>query len=95
MRWPEKGKRRKYFAFIIIIAITAFAVFGDKGFMDVYRLSAERDKILSYNSALEKENKGLEQEILLVKTDKNYIGSIARQELGIIGKNEIIYKVKD
>ncbi len=94
-RWPEKGKRKRYLILLAITAITVFAIFGDNGLLDVYRLSSERDRILSYNSSLEKENKALEREIELLKTDKDYIGSLARQELGVIGKNEIIYKVKD
>ncbi len=78
-----------------ILLVAAFALFGDKGLLDGYRLRKERDSILSYNRSLEEENKNLEEKIELLKTDKRYIGYIARRELNMIGKNEVIYKLED
>ncbi|MBI5491890.1 MAG: septum formation initiator family protein [Deltaproteobacteria bacterium] len=78
-----------------ILLVAAFAFFGDKGLVDVYRLGKERDSILSYNRSLEDENKDLEEQIELLKTDKRYIGYIARKELNMIGRNEAVYKLED
>ncbi|MBI5644442.1 MAG: septum formation initiator family protein [Deltaproteobacteria bacterium] len=89
----EGFRKKLLFAFIAAaLFIGAFAVFGDKGLLDVYRLRRERDGILSYNRSLEQENKNLEQSIELLKSDKRYIGHIARKELGMIGKNEMVYR---
>lgn len=78
---------------MLIIAIGAFAVFGDRGYLDVYRLRAQRNAILKYNKSLEQENRLLEEKIERLKTDKRYIGHIARTELGMIGKNEVVYRI--
>ncbi len=89
------GLQKKYIFLAVFFLILAFAIFGDKGLLDVYRLKLERDGITSYNKALEEENKDIEKSIELLKTDKRYIGFIARKELGMIGKNEIVYRIAD
>ncbi len=82
-----------FLLFVFVLAL--FAVFGDKGLVDVYRLKKERDRIVAFNRSLEKENSELEKKITLLKTDKRYIERIARDELGMIAPNEIIYMTED
>lgn len=89
------GRSRKYIFLACIIAVCAFAIFGDKGILEVYRLRGERDGILSFNKALEDENRTLDESIRLLKADKRYIGYIARKELGMIGKNEVVYRFEE
>lgn len=91
----SKGWQKKYIFAGVFLLIAGFAVFGDKGLLDVYRLKSERDGIISFNMELEAENRTLEQSIRLLETDKRYIGFIARKELGMIGRNEVVYKVGD
>jgi len=89
----SKGARvRGFHLFIaLILAIALLAVFGDRGLTDVLKLKGERDEILKTNKALTEENTILQKKIALLKTDKRYIGQIARDELGMIGRNEVIY----
>ena len=82
-------------AAVVLVAVAAFAVFGVNGLLDVYKKRKERDGILAYNTSIEAENKGLEEQIALLKTDKRYIGRIARKELGMLGKNEMIYRFEE
>jgi len=89
----SKGWQKKYVFAVVFLLIAGFAVFGDKGLLDVYRLKSERDGIISYNMELEAENSTLEQSIRLLETDQRYIGFIARKELGMIGRNEVVYKI--
>ena len=90
-----EGFKKKYLLLALIPAIAAFAVFGDKGLRDVYRLKKELNGILSYNRSLDEENRDLEEKIALLKTDRRYIGYIARKELGMIGKNEVVYRIEE
>lgn len=85
-------KRRIFIALLLIIAL--FAVLGDKGLIDLYRVRGELDGIQTYNKALEKENREIEKEIALLKGDRRYIEHIAKKELGMIRKNEVIYKIR-
>ncbi|TAN63138.1 septum formation initiator family protein [bacterium] len=94
----EKGKKRfnlkKTHIFLVgLLAVILFAIFGNKGFIDVYRLGIERDGIKTFNKLIEIENKNLEKEIQLLKTDKRYIEHVAKKELGMIGKNEMLYRM--
>lgn len=91
-----EGFKKKYLLLALIPAVAAaFAVFGDKGLLDVYRLKSELNGILSYNRSLDDENRALEEKIGLLKTDRRYIGYIARKELGMIGKNEVVYRIEE
>ena len=78
----------------LIFAIALFAVFGDRGLIDLWRLKGQRDGIVLTNKGLEAENRDLEKKIALLKSDRRYIGEIARTELGMIGRNEVIYRFR-
>ena len=85
--------RRALEAFVVILAaIVLFAVFGDRGLVDLWRLRGERDRILATNGRLRKENGRLRREISLLRGNRRYIGEVARDELGMIGRGEVIYR---
>jgi cell division protein FtsB len=92
-----KGVRRKYILIFIlfIVAVSVVAVFGDKGLVEAYGLKKERDSIIAQVGLLKQENILLEDEIDLLKNDKRYVEMVAREELGMIGKDEIIYMLRD
>ena len=88
-------KRKFAIALAVIVAATlGAAVFSNRGLRDVYRLKTERDRILAYNRTVEIENAELEEKIRLLTIDKRYIGYIARTELGMIGRDEMLYKIE-
>lgn len=91
----DSRDKKLLLAAAVLVAVAAFAVLGDNGLLDVYKTRKERDGIIAYNTAIEAENKGLEEQIALLKTDKRYIGRIARKELGMLGKNEMIYRFEE
>ncbi len=93
---PEEKKKKFLYAFAaLLLIISLFAVFGEKGLIDVYRLKKEKDSIVTYNKSLEAENKELAKRVELLKTDKDYIASVARKELGMTSDKEIIYKIDE
>jgi cell division protein FtsB len=88
------GKKHIVTFAVILAAITLYAVFGERGFVDVYRVKAERDSLAARNLSLAAENKRLSREIELLKSDYRYIASVARKELGMVGRDEVIYKIE-
>ena len=72
----------------------AFIVVGKKGLTDLYKLKTKRDNLVRKNEELTKKNLSLYREIDRMKNDPKYVESVARQELGVIGKDEVIIKVK-
>ncbi len=82
-----------FIVFILVVSIVA--IFGDKGLVEAYGLKKERDSIVAHIDKLKEDNKLLEDDIDLLKTDKRYVEMVARNELGLVGKDEIIYMLKD
>ncbi|MCG6974574.1 MAG: septum formation initiator family protein [Desulfobacterales bacterium] len=71
-----------------------FIIFGENGLTDLYRLKAKRDRIVKQTGELTKKNLSLYREIERLKNDPKYLENVARKELGVIGKDEVIIKVK-
>lgn len=81
-------------AIVGVLLLLMFIVFGENGLADLNRLKAERDSLLEKNAELIQQNLLLCREIERLKTDPEYVKSLARKELGMIGKDEVVIKVK-
>lgn len=79
---------------LALFAMLIFIVFGDYGLADYRLLKQERDRLMLKNAQLEEQNRSLYRQIERLKTDLDYIESVARQELGMIGKDEVIIQLK-
>lgn len=74
------------FNFLLVI------VFGDNGLVDYSLLKAEHRQLLKKNEAVERQNVALYREIDRLRNDLEYVENVARHDLGMIGKNEVIFK---
>ena len=88
---------RKYFVVILmlIFVMLILTTFGQRGITRIYRLSKERSQIVTFNEKLREENQNLKDEIYSLKRDKTYVEEIARQELGLVKEDEIIYQFEN
>ena len=77
---------------LLLLSLLMFILFGENGLVDLNRLKTERDSLLQKNEALTQENLSLYREIERLKNDPEYVENVARQELGVIGKDEVILK---
>lgn len=66
--------------------------FGERGFIHLYKMDKEREAYLEKIGELEQENQSLLEEIRRLRSDKEYIESVARSELGLIKDGEILYR---
>jgi cell division protein FtsB len=82
------------FAIIILFSLLMFTLYGENGLADLYRLKTERDVLLKKSDELIRENLSLYREIERLKNDPEYVENVARNELGVIGKDEVVIKVK-
>ena len=80
---------------LLLFSLLFFTIFGEHGFIDLNVLKKERDQLVQKNELLTHKNISLSIEIDRLKHDPGYIESIARQELGMIGEDEIIFKPKN
>ena len=89
-----RSKQTIFLALTILLlsSLLLLIVFGDNSLIDLNRLKAERNTLLQKNEALKQENLSLYREIERLKNDPKYVENVARQELGVIGKDEVILK---
>jgi len=71
-----------------------FIVFGENGLTDLYHLKIKKENLSKKNEELKKKNLSLYREIERLKNDPGYVEDVARKELGVIGKDEVVIKVK-
>ena len=77
---------------LLLLALFFFIIVSEHGLADLRFLKKERDRLVEENKKLTRENQAISVEIDRLKHDPLYIESIARQELGMIGEDEIILK---
>lgn len=79
-------------AVFLMFSILFFIIFSEHGLVDLNILKKERDQLVDKNEILRNENLILSAEIDRLQHDPKYIESIARQELGMVGQDELILK---
>lgn len=65
-------------------------VLGDKGLLDAYRMKSDLLKMNEDNARIQGENEALRREIESLKTDRSTVERIAREELGMVKKGEVV-----
>jgi cell division protein FtsB len=89
--------KRKFWKIPLILLcflapVMAWLGFGEQGLIHLYRTEMERKAYVDRIHQLAKENQTLLEEVHRLRTDMEYIESVARKELSLIKKNEIIYR---
>ena len=90
-------KKRLFFGAAALFFITVFLViiFGKNGYIDLLRLEAAHLAAMEKNNAVDAENQQLTRTIQRLKSnDPAYIENVAKQELGMIAEDEVIFKFK-
>ena len=77
---------------LTLVCLLLFITFSDKGLADLTRQRRLRDNLLRQNQNIIQENLTLIRTIERLKNDPGFIENVARQELGMIGRNEVIFK---
>ncbi|MEJ2284290.1 MAG: septum formation initiator family protein [Desulfobacterales bacterium] len=79
----------------LLLALFLFILVSEHGLADLKFLKTERDRLVEENQKLTGANQTISVEIDRLKHDPDYIESIARQELGMIGEDEIVIKLQN
>ena len=80
-------------AVLILFALCSLIIFGDNGLAELKFMRQERDELVEKNEQIARKNLSLFREMERLKHDLSYIENVARQQLGFIGKGEIILKL--
>ncbi|MBU4345597.1 MAG: septum formation initiator family protein [Desulfobacteraceae bacterium] len=79
---------------LILFSMFLLIIFGDNGLVDFVLIKGEKDSLIEKNEKLNQENLVMYREIDRLKNDPKFVENVVRQELGVIGKNEIIFKTE-
>ena len=90
----DKQKVLLAIVILLLFSLLLFIMFSDNGLADLFKLKSEKDRLLQENARLKRENLTMYRTIERLKNDPEYIESIARKELGMIRKGEVILKPK-
>jgi cell division protein FtsB len=78
----------------VIIIILVWLGFGETGFINLYRMDLERQETLERIREVSEQNRILIEEVDRMRTDMDYVESVAREELGLVKPNEVIYRFR-
>ncbi len=79
----------------IFFGLLAAILFSENGFISLKRLEKEHQALIIKNEKISAENLQLYRTVKRLRHDPKYIESIARQDLGMTGKEEIILKFEN
>ena len=79
-------------AVLALVSLLFFIIFGEHGLIDLNSLKNERNQLSTKSEQLTLKNLSLSVEIDRLKHDPKYIENVARQELGMVGEDELILK---
>ena len=91
--------KRNLFTYIVIFSFVAaisltWLTFGRHGLIDLYKMQKEKERCLAILKHLKERKRLLADEITRLKEDNKYFESVAREQLGMIKDNEIVYRFK-
>ena len=77
---------------IVALIIGVLVTFGDRGLIDNFRMKERLVALKNANYDLARENGGLKRTISLLKDDLSYIEMVARKELGMVKKGDVVFR---
>jgi len=86
-------KKRLLFGMVLFVSfIFFFTIFGDRGLLKIYKIRKEISRLQTSMQDIESRNKKLTTNIRRMKNERGFQEHSARESLGMVKDNEIIYK---
>lgn len=80
--------------FVCMCGLLVLIAIGDNGLVELSRLRSTQGDLIKANERLTQENMRLYRTIDRLQNDLSYVENVARQELGMIRSDELIFKFK-
>jgi len=90
-----QGSKGKIFLAIAAVLVLIGAIYAARGYSEYAKLSDEHDQVLEANAALEEENRKLKTAIEALKKDDAVVEKVARERLGLVREDEVIYQLPE
>ncbi|PLX79825.1 MAG: septum formation initiator [Desulfuromonas sp.] len=92
---PDKRYRLPRWWGVLLFLLIGFALFGENGLLRLYRSYQFATTLEAEVAALQEKNRQLEHEIRMLREDPDYIERIARERLGMVRKDEVVYQFQE
>jgi cell division protein FtsB len=83
-----------FFFLCIVLTLAGMLFFGQRGFFHLMTLQEQFRALDAENQRIALENARLNEEIELLNENLAYIEDIARKQLGLVKKDELVYKLQ-
>jgi cell division protein FtsB len=80
---------------VLYALLAASTLVGQHGLLHLQELRQEQQALEAEAFTLTRENADLHERIDRLKTDDEFLEKVAREELGFVGKGEIVYRFRD
>lgn len=80
---------------LFLLAMMALTVWGDRGLLAMWRTQRDLDRLVREIEIIEQQNTVLVRDMQRLRTDRDYIEKIAREELGLVRPGEIMFEFPD
>lgn len=77
---------------ILFLLLLGFALFGENGLLRLYRSYQVATALEGEVEELQAKNRQLEEEIRRLRDDPAYIERVARERLGMVRRDEVVYQ---
>jgi cell division protein FtsB len=81
----------RYLIFFVLLMSTLIT-FGDRGLVDNYRMKEKMTALKKTNHEMTLENIALKKSITLLRDNLSYLEMVARSELGMVKKGDLVYR---
>jgi cell division protein FtsB len=92
------GRRRRLLNLLLgfaTVVLLVDALVGEKGFLDRMRARREYAQVSARLGAVRQENEALRRRTIRLNEDPTAIESIAREEMGLMKKGELLFIIRD
>jgi len=90
---PRKYKGTFAACVVALILLMVAAICGDHGLIHLLRMRGEQQELEHLAFEQQQRNEQLRQHIRRLQSDDAYIEKLARERLGLVKKDEVIYRV--
>ena len=80
---------------LILLSLMALTVWGERGLLAMWNKQREVAELAQEIEAIERENARLSHEIQQLRDDMHHIETIAREELGLVKADELVFEFVD
>jgi cell division protein FtsB len=77
---------------VFVLVMGFLIAFGNRGLVDNYMMRERLAALKKANQDIARENRGLRKTIILLRSELPYVEMVARNELGMVKKGDLVYR---